>query len=280
MCPSGMSPSGASCVPMPPASSAAPAAAYSASPPQPSAGGCVRDSECKGTRICENGRCIDRPQNEETRGGPGTVPQVLPFPQVAPAQPGQYPVRPAPAQVAPHGEQPALTDSVATVPLPPSTVPVYFEGAGGYLIRADTEAGVAECISPCTLKLKPGRASIEVVGYFARTIIVPNRATTASISLLRTGWLLTGSLVGGLGLAGGIVMSQFTGSGGEMEFPELTAAHFAGAACGIVAFVVALFTHDAIIVKPPDGRELAWSSLDLGIQPTPNGGVAFAGGRF
>ena len=57
------------------------------------AGGCVRDSECKGNRICENGQCIDPRDATDTRGGFGIAvptrepPAIFaPPPTSAPAQ--------------------------------------------------------------------------------------------------------------------------------------------------------------------------------------------------
>jgi tetratricopeptide (TPR) repeat protein len=58
--------------------------------------GCTRDAECKGARICENGRCIDLPSSNAPQGG--AAPQPAPA-----APPGAFPV---PAQAPPAtGEQ-------------------------------------------------------------------------------------------------------------------------------------------------------------------------------
>ncbi len=70
------------------------------------AGGCKMDSECKGSRICENGQCIDPAQSSGARAAPGGLPpapaatqpppmvgQVQPMPTAVPAQPAYAPAQ-------------------------------------------------------------------------------------------------------------------------------------------------------------------------------------------
>jgi hypothetical protein len=80
--------------------------------------GCTRDSDCKGARICENGRCVNPPADNQARGNKAApVPAPPPGPagwQAAPP-PALTPM-PVPPQNAPTPPPPAPPAQMAPVP--------------------------------------------------------------------------------------------------------------------------------------------------------------------
>jgi hypothetical protein len=94
--------------------------------------GCTRDSECKGARICENGRCVN-PQNSQSGAGAS----VQPAPAVAPG-PGSAPAPmppPVPAMSAPPAPPP---QNVHMPPPMPGSAPTQFAPIPGAPVGATT----------------------------------------------------------------------------------------------------------------------------------------------
>ena len=124
-------------------------AGVAASAPVAHPGGCKTDSECKGSRICENGQCIDPAQSATAPAVPGTMPPTTNVAQPAPAMPAVTPPTPAPA---------ARSDG---------NIPVTFETPNEdrtYSISVVQQGRTQSCVAPCTLSLQQGAAYVTVGG--------------------------------------------------------------------------------------------------------------------
>jgi len=90
---------------------------------RPVQAGCTKDLECKGERICENGRCVYPPPAVETQGPvPPAAPVATPFAAVPPVAP--FPVAPSPSVAAPPPPAPATAAADVAVS-PPGVFWVY-----------------------------------------------------------------------------------------------------------------------------------------------------------
>jgi hypothetical protein len=209
------------------------APATSATPPPaglaPAGNACSKDSECKGDRICVNGTCAD-PQAK-----PGATAVVTPY--------GLPPVVAANAAAAP-----------AAAPNEAGTVPVSFDGVSGYLIRAKTSGGAeVSCTAPCSMRLVPGAAEIDVGGKFTLPVTVPNQPTRATIAFKKKGLLITGVVMGACGALvalGGYSMTQGSGTNSASASGTLSSSDSSGSADG---------TSDSF------NKAVGWSFVSLGV---------------
>ena len=269
------------------------AAVAVASPPAHAA--CTRDSECKGVRICENGRCVTPPQGNEAQGSTAGRPAESP----APAQPAQ-PGGPMPAAAPAFSPPPPRTTGVSAEPAPTATspvwatsptpgaivpsaggddtVPVEISGPEGYVIRATNRSGTTvECVSPCVLRLSPGQAHVHVVGYFDRILQVPNHPASARFSLRRTGWIVTGAILGTAGLIHSIVLYA---SGGRNSREWIPAPAILGAAGFGIMIGELAGSHSTIEIEGAQLGTSASPGLAFGLLPQRNGGLFVTGMRF
>jgi hypothetical protein len=156
-------------------------------------------------------------------------------------------------------------------------VPVDFSGPQGYLLRSTNRLGVAvECLSPCTLRLSPGLATVHVVGHFDQTIQVPNHPASATLSLRRTGWAITGAIIGACALIQAVVFYEVGHD--SRQWSPLPAVVSVGG-FSLMAVMLAV-THSKIVVDDRQAAASPWSRLAFGLQPRPNGGVLMTGMRF
>jgi hypothetical protein len=103
------------------------------------AAGCVSDSDCKGVRICEAGRCVD----PRAPAGPQPAP--------APARPAQTTAAaraPAPPVAAPTPPQPAAAAAAAPAPAPADAAPAQVVSGPAENPAAAPQSGAA-CYPAC-----------------------------------------------------------------------------------------------------------------------------------
>jgi hypothetical protein len=232
----------------------------------PRVAACTKDLDCKGDRVCSNGLCVH--PRTAAFSSPTPVPVALPPPAAA-----------APPVDATNPSPTAGTSNTSG----DDTVPVDISGPEGYVIRSTNRSGVTvECVSPCTLRLSPGPATLHVVGYFDETVQVPNHATSAVLSRRRMGLIVTGAIIAPLGLTSGIVAyaTWHTLFGDQIQ-KNYAGVSFLASAAGFALLTGALIgTHNGIAIDDRRAATSPWSSVALGVEPRPGGGFLVAGTLF
>jgi hypothetical protein len=163
----------------PPAVAAPPSPAPAAAAPPT----CAADKDCPGNQVCIQNKC-----NALAAAAPAAPPPPAPAPAAAP------PTVPLTAQAP-----------------PPGSLPIRFEPAKGsykyHVAASQSGRAPTECNAPCTLYLAPGQADVTVSGdgSLTRTIDVSSQTSKVTVSTTNTSVLVSGAVVGGLGLIGSIV---------------------------------------------------------------------------
>lgn len=131
---------------------------------------CKNDSECKGDRVCEQGKCVSPPPP------PAAIPPSAP--PVAPSAP-----LPPPGPAA-NGQ----------APLAPDAVRVSIESKRGDHVSLDGKTS-SDCRAPCTLSVAPGRYTLRGKDFERDVDIPPNQVSRIEMKRGCTAcWILGGIL--------------------------------------------------------------------------------------
>jgi hypothetical protein len=233
----------------------------------------------KSPRLSEKDRADVEKQIAECKGFLSPGAPITPIvPNTAPAT--EVPTIAQPGPAAPtDGRSLGIAPPIAATSgnLGDGSVPVDFSGPEGYVIRTTNQSGASvECVSPCALRLKPGQANVHVVGHFDQTIHVPNHPASARLSLRRTGWIVTGAVIGAAGLIGAVALYSVGAHARDWSpVPGLLGVAGFGLMTGTL-----LTSHNRIEVESTPAAASPWQKLAFGLQPRPNGGVFVTGMRY
>ena len=199
-----------------PLSGTLPAPTYSPGVSETATAGCVKDSECKGTRVCEAGRCVDpRPSPEPRRTSVGSEDQV------ASAGLGKYRLR-FTSRLMDGGPSEAGIRLGRQIGFGHSSV--FASGTAGYITGSGSSQSFADiCIAPCNFDFEPGSYIFSFVlpggGWREVTKQVTLQETTGSMQaryISHRGTRIFGwSIVLGLGGAG--LITAVVGAGMNFE---------------------------------------------------------------
>jgi hypothetical protein len=118
---------------------------------------CAKDTECKGDRVCERGRCV----------APAAAPPPSPPPPAPPPAPAGPPPKEEPAPPAPKPGPPVDDDGYK--------VQVVFEASEASETYQIDVPGVGRCTTPCTLRGFPGVWDVSARGatQFENNVFIP-----------------------------------------------------------------------------------------------------------
>ena len=206
---------------------------------RPAWAGCAKDTDCKGDRICDGGRCVSPAAPGPAPAAP--APSAPPAPSVSPppasgspspAAPPAPPLISTPPAGAPSAASP---NAVAPVPMAPEAAPVPYgarapeppstsppqpppvveqkpaaESEAVAVSSADGKAYVVsissgngeECATPCTLQAPPGSATLRVRGAktYDQPVFVGHRDMRIKLRAACSGCFVAGSIALGVGV--------------------------------------------------------------------------------
>jgi len=110
---------------------------------------------------------------------------------------------------------------------------------------------------------------VHVVGYFDQMIQVPSHPASARLSLRRTGWIITGAIIGAAGFLNAIAL--FWVGHTSRDWSPVPAL-FGVAGFGLMTGTL-ITSRNEIAVDRTQAASSPWSRVAFGLQPRPSGGV-------
>jgi len=243
---------------------------------------CTKDSECKGDRICEKGRCVDAPVARpagcrvdiDCRGEDICVERQC--------------ESPTPGAHAPAAAPPPRAAVVPAPPAAPVTVPVrMISGAEPLHVTASPFGGLPQsCTAPCTLQLPIGSIPITVSRdqrSFGSTVAITGPTVVHGELRGSLAPAIAFTAIGGAGFLIGLAVFASTGFQTKVDCGTgtgetcLSGVGVAGAATmgissaflliGVLGF--AFVGHNRIDTQP--GSALVTNRLRIGAMPAPGG---------
>jgi hypothetical protein len=234
----------------------------------PARADCTKDTDCKGDRICDAGRCVaPKPQacskdtdcagSEVCDHDQCTDLTSAAAPSVAAPVPPPLPPPPAPVAAPPQSALPAL-------PAPTGTVPVTIEGIRN---RSATVDGMP-CTMPCTMQLAPGMHELSThrlnsFRFSVGTMPVILELKRAGSGVLIFGAVMTG--IGGILAAAGSAVTPTCDDYGDCNDDAQTALYVAGgtsATLGLIMVIAGAANAGAIRVEE-NGQLISSAQLEL-----------------